>query len=348
LKGDEHLLILFLDHMVCDGFSAAIVLRDVESTIRNLTFLQTSPVPLAGSFMDFCVWQHGAMRSSYFDRSLLYWRDQWAQYSSARIAAHDLPFSVFSEVRNPFVFSTIHGRFVDGTAQQIRSFARHSKSTLFTVFLTALAVVLSAYTRKTAVAIWSHFANRAQPGTSSMVGWLNNTHILGIDLSGNPSGWELLERVRGVTYAAIANQELPLPYLWCRLGCVPRLPDVAILIDYRTSKAITCFEGGQLEISRAVLPDSNGGRFSSLGFYLSDDGDLELTSKYCSERFNFEGVEKFLIDIKQVAADLSRNPYVDVAQYGNKLDLPSRKTEESGMGEFLLTRQELISTLPVI
>ena len=134
----EHLLVLFMDHLVCDGFSTRIIGRELRYLLagRVLERLHTS-------FPAFAAWQRRALHRSYFDRAIRYWRDQWAQFAAARIAIQELPFALKPpETKLKQGFGTELELLSVAEAEEVRSFARRTRKTIFMIWLAAIAVVL--------------------------------------------------------------------------------------------------------------------------------------------------------------------------------------------------------------
>jgi hypothetical protein len=195
----DHLLLIVIDHIVSDGWSLALM----KEEIRTLYLQETGETPRrlvlpAMSFPDFAAWQHRAYGSSYFDRSVIYWREQWVKFGPRRISFSDLPFTLPSPAHPDFAFALAIGHLSENESEAVRLLARQTRTTLFSVFLAAVAVTLSTVVEKTTVAIWCHMGNRVRPETRRTVGCFTNTHLIGIDLESGLSGWELLRRVRAV------------------------------------------------------------------------------------------------------------------------------------------------------
>src|SRR5262249_46973882 len=75
---------------------------------------------------------------------------------------------------------------------QLKMMVRDQRVTMFILLATALKALLHAYTGKDKIGLLSPTANRQQPETQHLVGWLSNLLILPTDLSGDPPFLELL------------------------------------------------------------------------------------------------------------------------------------------------------------
>jgi non-ribosomal peptide synthetase component F len=86
-------------------------------------------------------------------------------------------------------------------------------STPFMTCLAAFKVLLYGYTGQEDVRVATLVANRTRRETEGMIGLFVNTVILRTHLGGNPTGREVLQRVRATTLAAYSHQDLPFEEL---------------------------------------------------------------------------------------------------------------------------------------
>ena len=332
---DQSLLILVFDHVVFDGYSGSITCGQLEHLLseRSDAAAEPSPTVLPCGFPSFAEWQNRAFRTSYFRSSICFWRDQWARFARYRVSYEDLPFSRPAEQEADHRFATAHASLDESASAAVKAFAGDAKTTLYAVCLAALARVLSEYTGWSSVVVWTHLLNRVQPGTMHAVGFFNNTHILGIELPPSVTGRELVHQVGRVITAALAHQELPLPFLWRTLKCAPMYYDARILMDFRTlAPRAPTNESSPLSIERLALPEPLTPRLSQLGIYVTDHGNtLQLSASFRAARFLESGIKDFLGQLRGALLDLVTDP-----------DAPCRRPStvdrapQPGMGEFRL------------
>ena len=95
------------------------------------------------------------------------------------------------------------------TAQGLRALARESGASLFMVVLSAWAVLLARYSRQDDLVVGVPVANRNSPELEPVIGLFVNTLPLRLDLTGDPSFRQFLERAKSVALAAFEHQEVP-------------------------------------------------------------------------------------------------------------------------------------------
>jgi non-ribosomal peptide synthetase component F len=95
----------------------------------------------------------------------------------------------------------------------LKALGRQTGVTLFMSLLAAFDVLLYRYSGQTDLLIGTPIANRNRLETEALIGFFINTLVLRIDLSGDPTFIEVLQRVREVSLEAYAHQEMPFEKL---------------------------------------------------------------------------------------------------------------------------------------
>ncbi|MFP2930485.1 condensation domain-containing protein, partial [Pyxidicoccus sp. 3LG] len=79
LAETEHVLLLTMHHIVSDGWSMGVLVREVAELYRAFQAGQPSPLPaLAVQYADFAAWQRGWLKDGALEQQLAYWREQLA------------------------------------------------------------------------------------------------------------------------------------------------------------------------------------------------------------------------------------------------------------------------------
>jgi myxalamid-type nonribosomal peptide synthetase MxaA len=344
----EYLLMLFVDHIVTDAWSVGIIYRDLKALYRDSLHPPTEEVDDPGlSFVDFARWQNEMLQTSFYHEDAIYWQRQWAQFASARIGFKDIPF-VQNRREVDYTFQAEAISLDSTSCRKIKFLTRDRRITVYAFFLAACALLLRHYTHKCAVGLWSHFSNRTRPETHNIVGFLANTHLIGLDLTSDPTGEELLMQSHSTAVEALKHQEIPIAHLWHMLGCHPRYPDATVLLDFRTemSSVRAVKSTSDLEMTRCAPPGTRPARLSRLGFYVeASEETITIRVEYSIARFPACAVRQMLEDLRLVIngmmspRDIRVSSFSDLSQrYGPTLISPS--TAE--MGEFIVLSSDLI------
>lgn len=209
---EQRLLVLTVPHLLFDRASWFVFCDQLADFLSHKLngYGSSAPAPLF-QFADFADWQRRALRSGVFDEALKYWGQQWESFEDAQPTVKDLPFvrPLQGQTRwrpAPEIVSISSGAF-----QEMKQFAQQKRMTLYMLGVSAVCLMLHAYSGKERVAIWGHFANRTLPGTGDMMGWLANSHLLTSQFEPQLSVRSLLNRTREMVLLAVAHQAVPLP-----------------------------------------------------------------------------------------------------------------------------------------
>ncbi|HEU0078957.1 MAG TPA: condensation domain-containing protein, partial [Longimicrobiaceae bacterium] len=203
---DEHVLAAVEHHFVHDGWSFGVFLRELAALYAAFTQGQPSPLePLDLQFADYAVWQQRWMKSPEAARQLDYWKRKLAGLPPVLEIPTDHPRPAEMSFRG----RSLRYRLPPELARQALEFSRKHGVTLYVTLLAAYQALLYRYTGATDFAVGGGVANRNDRAAEQVIGMIVNTVALRADVAGDPTGEELLRRVRDVTYEAYAHRELP-------------------------------------------------------------------------------------------------------------------------------------------
>jgi amino acid adenylation domain-containing protein len=210
LAEQEHVLLLTLHHIITDGWSMGVLVREVAALYRAFAAGQASPLAeLEVQYGDFAVWQREWMSGEVLEGELDYWRRQLGgggdHHGGADALPLDRPRPAVQELRGASVSFVLGGELNRGVSR----LSQRAGATRFMVLLAAFKAVLHYYGRRDEVVVGINVANRNRREVEGVIGFFVNTLALRTDISGNPSFHELLRRVRETALGAYAHQDLP-------------------------------------------------------------------------------------------------------------------------------------------
>lgn len=209
LDDANHLLLLTLHHIISDGWSLIVFLREMEEAYLALATGRTPDLPeLSIQYADFAVWQRQWLSGARLEQQLDYWKKQLEGISMLQLP---------TDKRRP-PLPTFQGAFQPvsipkALTHRLRELSHQEGCTLFMTLLTAFKILLCRYTGQEDIAIGSPIANRNRVELEPLIGFFVNTLVLRTDLSGNPTVREALQRVRETALGAYAHQDLPFERL---------------------------------------------------------------------------------------------------------------------------------------
>ncbi|MFB2922991.1 amino acid adenylation domain-containing protein [Aerosakkonema funiforme] len=209
LSETEHILLLNMHHIVSDGWSIGLLIR--EMAILYTAFASKQPYPLPEipiQYADFAFWQREWLQGKMLETQLSYWRQQLNGISTLNLPT-DRPRSAIQTYRGARKIIQLPKNL----SAALEAFSQQEGVTLFMTLLAVFQILLYRYTQQEDIAVGSPIANRNRSEIEGLIGFFVNSLVLRTDLSGNPTFREVLMRVKEVTLGAYAHQDLPFEKL---------------------------------------------------------------------------------------------------------------------------------------
>nr|WP_208758116.1 non-ribosomal peptide synthetase [Bradyrhizobium zhanjiangense] len=206
ISDEEHVLLLTQHHIVSDGWSLGVLARELSQLYRAFVAGEGDPLPpLAIQYPDYAAWQRQWLSGERLQRQAQYWRSNLSG-APARLA---LPTDRPRPAQQSFAGATVPIVIDAELTRELKRLGLQQGTTLFMTVLAGWAAVLSRLSGQDDLVIGVPSANRGHREIEELIGFFVNTLALRLDLSGEPSVSELLERTRRTVLAAQEYQDLP-------------------------------------------------------------------------------------------------------------------------------------------
>ncbi|MEH2068927.1 MAG: amino acid adenylation domain-containing protein [Nostoc sp.] len=207
----EHVFILTIHHIVFDGWSMGVIMRELATIYSDICNNNLSPeLPdLPIQYADFAIWQRQCLQAEVLQTQLDYWKQQLKNAPTLLELPTDKPRPAIQT----FQGATQYIEFSSQLSQKLANLSRQEGVTLYMTLLAAYVTLLYRYTGSDDIVVGTPLAKRDRLEIEGLIGFFVNTLVLRTDLSGNPSFQELLKRVRQVTLEAYAHPDLPFEEL---------------------------------------------------------------------------------------------------------------------------------------
>jgi amino acid adenylation domain-containing protein len=207
---EHHVLLLTEQHLIHDGWTQGVLIRELLSIYTAFSAAQPSPLPeLPIQYADFTLWQRQWLKGEVLDQLLSYWKKQLAGAAPFLSVPAHRPRPAVQTYRGAQLTVDLPAPL----AEALRTLSRREGVTLFMVLLSAFKALLSRYTGQADISVGTGIANRRWREIESLIGMIINTIVLRTKLDGDPTFRELLMRVREVCLGAYAHQDLPFDKL---------------------------------------------------------------------------------------------------------------------------------------
>jgi amino acid adenylation domain-containing protein len=313
LGANEHLFLLAAHHIIFDGWSFGILLKELAFYYEKFRTGRSGSLPeLKIQYPDFVRWQARRLQGDFLDQQLQYWKNQLP----GKLPVLNLPL----DQPRPVVQSFNGGKLVQtlppGLVRDCERLAQREGVTLFMVLLAAFKTLLHRYTGQEDLIAGSPIANRNQWEIEGIIGFFTNNLVLRTRLSGGMSFRELLNHVKKTTLEAYTYQDLPFEKLVEALRPerdMSQNPLFQVLFSLQNvPPPIREFAGITLE---TVDLDSRYARFD-LTLDLWETGEtLAATLEYNTDLFYRETISRMAGHYQQLLENIVKNPAMELYQF---------------------------------
>jgi amino acid adenylation domain-containing protein len=210
LDATEHILLVTMHHIVSDGWSIGIFVRELGALYAAFVAGRPSPFSaLTIQYADFSYWQRQWLVGEALNAELAYWRERLAGLPPVLELHVDRPRPAVRTARGAKRALPLP----PDLAPSLLALGPAHGATLFMVLLTAYQALLLRYSGQDDIAVGTPVAGRKHLETESLIGLFINTLVLRTDLAGDPTFTELLLRVKEVTLGAFAHADVPFEKL---------------------------------------------------------------------------------------------------------------------------------------
>jgi len=210
LGNDEQVFLLVLHHIIVDGWSLPILFQELETLYEGYGCGEEPSLPdLPVQYADYAVWQRQQFERGGLQADLDYWKEQLRGAPEVLELPADYPRSDNPNFNGGGEYFDLSPAVVDG----LKRLSRRGAASFYMTMLAAYAVLLHRYSGQDEVLIGIPAANREYEELQGLIGFFVNMLVMRINLQGNPSFIELLQRVRQTALDAYEHQKLPFELL---------------------------------------------------------------------------------------------------------------------------------------
>jgi alpha-ketoglutarate-dependent taurine dioxygenase len=205
LAEEEHLALVTMHHIISDGWSLGVFIREIAALYEAFVKGQPAPLPeLPVQYADFACWQQEWLQGEALEKQLAYWKQRLAGLPVLALPA-DHPRPPVQSFRGAWADAELNAEL----AASLKSLSRREGVTLFMTLLAGFLTLLQQATGQDELVVGTDIANRNRRETEDLIGFFVNQLVLRTDCSGDPTFRELLGRVRETALGAFAHQDTP-------------------------------------------------------------------------------------------------------------------------------------------
>jgi len=274
------LLLIDMHHIISDGMSVNILTNELMSLYHG-----NDLAPLTHQYKDYSEW----MEKRELEEQKAYWLDQFKEEAPILDMPLDYPRPSEQSFKGEIIFESIETELT----QQIKTFAKERQLTEYMVFLSAMMILLSKYSRQEDIVIGSPVSGRTHTDTENMLGMFVNT----LAMRGRPIGAKsyesFLAEIKETCLKAYEHQEYPFESLIEEVVShrdMSRNPlfDMMLVMQNNEYTALQ-LDGMKLE---PIEIDFIASKFDlTCSIYETDEG-YQLALEYCTDLYKEESIRK--------------------------------------------------------
>lgn len=289
----DHVLLLTMHHIVSDGWSVGVLMKELATLYENYLKCEESPLPdLPVQYVDFAHWQRNRLTGEVLDQQLSYWRAQLG----GQLPVLELPTLGSRPPRHTIDGAVRVWNLPREIADKARTLSQGEGVTLFMTLVAIFKVLLNRYTGQEDILVGTPIANRNRRETEGLIGLFINTLVLRTDLSGQPTFRELLKRVREVCLGAYAHQDVPFEKLVEDLHPdrdLSRTPVFQVMFVMQNALA-PALRMGDVVMSPWIIEGATSKFDVTLSIMEEEDGHLSGWLEYNTNLFDDEMIERMI------------------------------------------------------
>ena len=283
LGPDDHVLQFTLHHIVCDGWSVGVLLRELSALYEaSSTGRGPNLSDLPIQYGDYAGWQRRRAADPDVTKAVDHFVETLRDAPEVLRLPLDRP--------RPAVQSFRGGRQSDHVDRELtarlRALSAEAGTTLFMTTLAAFAVLLHRYSSQTDIVVGSPTAGRGRTELEGLIGFFANTLPLRMDLGGDVTFGQLLARVKQVTLDLHDHQSAPFEKIVEALK-LPR--DMSRSPVFQVAFALYGDDGGLSLAGLQASPigiDPGSAKFDLVLEVIEEADGLRCSLEYCRDLFD--------------------------------------------------------------
>jgi amino acid adenylation domain-containing protein len=292
LAPDDHVLMVTMHHIISDGWSVGLLVRETAVLYQAFATGQPSPLPaLAVQYVDFAAWQAQTLQGESLQGLLDYWKERLAGDLAPLNLPTDRPRPALATHGGAIRYRRLEPDLVGG----LSALAQQHQASLYMLFLAAFQTLMARLSGQADIIVGSPVAGRSVAAIEPIVGMFVNTVALRSDVAAGKPFSQLLQEVRETCLGALAHEALPFEMLVQELALErdqSRPPLVQVLLVMQNQPA------GRLEIPGVTLDlvpiDERQAKFDLSVSLQEGPAGLAMGWEYNTDLFDAATIERWM------------------------------------------------------
>ena len=306
LGEEECALSMSMHHIISDGWSLGVFVRELTAHYEAFSAATPSPLPpLTIQYADFAAWQRRRLKEDAVQPLLSYWKSRLNGAPAMLELPADRPRPPVRSQRGAALRFALRGELIAG----LEALGRREGATLFMTLLSGYQLLLSRYSGQTDISVGAPVANRNRPEVEPLIGYFINTLVMRSDLSGDPTFRELLGRVREVALGAYAHEEVPFERLVSELHAerdLSRTPLFQVVMVLQNAPLGSLALGGTRLEPEEI--DNGAAKFDMTAQLTETEDGVVGRWEYSADLFDAATIERMETHFRTLLESIVENP----------------------------------------
>ncbi|KAA3660050.1 MAG: hypothetical protein DWQ04_20515 [Chloroflexi bacterium] len=313
LAPDDFVAIFNMHHIISDGWSIGVFIREISVLYDAFAAKRPSPLPeLPIQYADFADWQRKWLQGDVLQAQLDYWVDKLGPDLPVLEMPTDRPRPAVQSSRGASLSLQLSAILT----HQLKNLSRESGTTLFMTLLAAFHTLLYRTTNQETINIGSPIANRNQGEIEGLIGFFVNTLVLRADLHDNLTFRDLLAQIKETTLGAYAHQDVPFESLVEALQperdmSHSPLFQVMFILQNMPNQAQAASD---LTLEMVDVETGTSTFDITLSMAETGDGGMNAAVEFNTDLFDHATIERLLIHFEVLLNGIITNPNETIAR----------------------------------
>jgi amino acid adenylation domain-containing protein len=308
LAADDHVLLVTMHHVVSDGWSMGVLVRELNALYAAFTRGEGDPLPaLPIQYADYAAWQRRWVDGEVLRRQ----GDYWTRTLAGAPELLELPADRARPAQRDHAGALARLELDEEATAALKALARRNGATLYATLLAGWAMLLARLSNQHEVVVGSPTANRDRAEIEGLVGFFVNTLAVRVDLSGSPTVAEVLARVKARALAAQQHQDIPFEQV------VERVQPVRSMAHTPLFQALFAWQntpGGGLALPGLEVEPVETAAHATARFDLTlnleeADGRIAGGVEYATSLFDAPTVERWLGYLRRLLMEMAADEH---------------------------------------
>jgi amino acid adenylation domain-containing protein/FkbH-like protein/thioester reductase-like protein len=287
----QHVLLLTVHHIVFDGWSAGVLIRELSALYAAYAEGRPDCLPvLPVRYADYAHWQCQRAASEQLAVQLAAWRE----HLQGAPELLELPADRTRPAAQSYRGATVRVVILKQLVDRLKAFSRQHGLTLAMTLYTAWSVVLSRLSGQQDLVVGMPVANRRRSELEGLIGLFVNTLAIRLRLDDDPSALELLQRAKQTMLEAYERQDVPFEKVVEALHPTRSLTYSPVFqsMFVLQSAALGTLQASGLQLTEEEVPLDTA-KFDLTLSLRESAGDMVGTFNYASDLFNESTIKRW-------------------------------------------------------